>query len=53
MGVLLLYSVQSLSLQDPSWKEIVLGFRKLTQKELELFPGYRYHNPPAFAPGFG
>lgn len=28
--------------QDPSWKNIVLGFRNLTPKELELFPGYRY-----------
>ncbi|KFW06110.1 D-amino-acid oxidase [Fulmarus glacialis] len=29
-------------LQDPSWKNIVLGFRNLTPKELELFPGYSY-----------
>uniref|UniRef100_A0A8D0F9F2 D-amino-acid oxidase n=1 Tax=Strix occidentalis caurina TaxID=311401 RepID=A0A8D0F9F2_STROC len=27
---------------DPSWKNIVLGFRNLTPKELELFPGYSY-----------
>ncbi|OXB62155.1 hypothetical protein ASZ78_015337 [Callipepla squamata] len=27
---------------DPSWKNIVLGFRNLTLKELELFPGYSY-----------
>ncbi|XP_075424913.1 D-amino-acid oxidase [Ascaphus truei] len=25
---------------EPSWKDIVLGFRHLTPKELELFPGY-------------
>ncbi|XP_046784337.1 D-amino-acid oxidase isoform X7 [Gallus gallus] len=30
------------TLQDPSWKNIVLGFRNLTPKELELFPGYSY-----------
>ncbi|POI27638.1 hypothetical protein CIB84_008612, partial [Bambusicola thoracicus] len=29
-------------LQDPSWKNIVLGFRNLTPKELELFPDYSY-----------
>ncbi|XP_071301318.1 D-amino-acid oxidase isoform X3 [Agelaius tricolor] len=27
---------------DPSWKNIVLGFRNLTPKELELFPGYSH-----------
>ncbi|XP_077165234.1 D-amino-acid oxidase isoform X2 [Paroedura picta] len=28
--------------RDPSWKDIALGFRNLTQKELEQFPGYSY-----------
>ncbi|XP_063769333.1 D-amino-acid oxidase isoform X2 [Pseudophryne corroboree] len=27
---------------DPSWKDDVLGFRNLTPRELELFPGYSY-----------
>ncbi|XP_077317420.1 D-amino-acid oxidase isoform X1 [Lithobates pipiens] len=27
---------------EPSWKDDVLGFRHLTQRELELFPGYSY-----------
>ncbi|XP_062890411.1 D-amino-acid oxidase-like [Mobula hypostoma] len=27
---------------DPSWKDIVLGFRHLTAKELKLFPGFSY-----------
>nr|XP_026653826.1 D-amino-acid oxidase isoform X3 [Zonotrichia albicollis] len=27
---------------DPSWKNVVLGFRHLTPKELELFPGYSH-----------
>ncbi|KAM9329661.1 D-amino-acid oxidase [Gastrophryne carolinensis] len=27
---------------EPSWKDDVLGFRHLTPKELELFPGYCY-----------
>ncbi|KAJ6656684.1 hypothetical protein lerEdw1_003571 [Lerista edwardsae] len=43
MGLFLLsgYNLFTQPAPDPSWKEIVLGFRKLTQKELELFPGYR------------
>ncbi|KAJ8286066.1 hypothetical protein GJAV_G00034180 [Gymnothorax javanicus] len=28
--------------QDPSFKDIVLGFRQLTQRELDLFPGYSH-----------
>ncbi|XP_010602309.1 D-amino-acid oxidase isoform X2 [Fukomys damarensis] len=27
---------------DPFWKDIVLGFRKLTPRELDVFPGYSY-----------
>lgn len=44
MGVFLesAYNLISRPTPDPSWKDIVLGFRNLTPKELELFPGYRY-----------
>lgn len=28
--------------QEPSFKDAVLGFRELTQRELQLFPGYRW-----------
>ncbi|XP_066465699.1 D-amino-acid oxidase isoform X2 [Tiliqua scincoides] len=44
MGLFLIsgYNLCTNPVPDPSWKEIVLGFRKLTQKELELFPGYSY-----------
>ncbi|KAM3610796.1 uncharacterized protein V6R79_009052 [Siganus canaliculatus] len=27
---------------DPTFKDIVLGFRKLTERELQMFPGYNY-----------
>ncbi|XP_035494961.1 D-amino-acid oxidase isoform X1 [Scophthalmus maximus] len=27
---------------DPSFKDIVLGFRRLTERELQMFPGYNY-----------
>ncbi|XP_030647510.1 D-amino-acid oxidase [Chanos chanos] len=27
---------------DPSFKDIVLGFRQLTERELEMFPGYKF-----------
>ncbi|XP_044131281.1 D-amino-acid oxidase isoform X1 [Bufo gargarizans] len=27
---------------EPSWKDDVLGFRRLTPRELELFPGYSF-----------
>ncbi|XP_053136007.1 D-amino-acid oxidase isoform X2 [Hemicordylus capensis] len=44
MGLFLLsgYNLFTQPVPDPCWKEIVLGFRNLTQKELELFPGYSY-----------
>ncbi|XP_026066815.1 D-amino-acid oxidase-like [Carassius auratus] len=28
--------------QDPSFKDIVLGFRQLTKRELDMFPGYSF-----------
>ncbi|KFW62588.1 D-amino-acid oxidase [Pygoscelis adeliae] len=44
MGLFLIsgYNLFTQPVPDPSWKNIVLGFRNLTPKELELFPGYRY-----------
>ncbi|XP_015268746.1 PREDICTED: D-amino-acid oxidase [Gekko japonicus] len=36
------YNLFTQPVPDPSWKDIVLGFRNLTPKELELFPGYSY-----------
>ncbi|XP_038618412.1 D-amino-acid oxidase [Tachyglossus aculeatus] len=44
MGLFLLsgYNLFSDPVPDPSWKDAVLGFRNLTPKELELFPGYSY-----------
>ncbi|XP_026575229.1 D-amino-acid oxidase [Pseudonaja textilis] len=44
MGLFLIsgYNLFTRPVPDPSWKHIVLGFRKLTQKELDLFPGYSY-----------
>ncbi|XP_062999818.1 D-amino-acid oxidase [Elgaria multicarinata webbii] len=44
MGLFLLsgYNIFTQPVPDPSWKDIVLGFRILSQKELELFPGYSY-----------
>ncbi|KAG5840366.1 hypothetical protein ANANG_G00188040 [Anguilla anguilla] len=44
MGIFLQsgYNLCSEPAPDPSFKDIVLGFRKLTPRELELFPGYSY-----------
>ncbi|NXS58585.1 OXDA oxidase, partial [Brachypteracias leptosomus] len=44
MGLFLIsgYNLFVQPVPDPSWKNIVLGFRHLTPKELELFPGYSY-----------
>uniref|UniRef100_A0A8D0BJL8 D-amino-acid oxidase n=1 Tax=Salvator merianae TaxID=96440 RepID=A0A8D0BJL8_SALMN len=44
MGLFLIsgYNIFTEPVPDPSWKDIVLGFRHLTWKELELFPGYSY-----------
>ncbi|XP_039218610.1 D-amino-acid oxidase [Crotalus tigris] len=44
MGLFLLsgYNLFRQPVAEPSWKHIVLGFRTLSQKELELFPGYSY-----------
>ncbi|NXR03185.1 OXDA oxidase, partial [Sagittarius serpentarius] len=44
MGLFLIsgYNLFTQPVPDPSWKNIVLGFRTLTPKELELFPGYSY-----------
>ncbi|XP_008492751.2 D-amino-acid oxidase [Calypte anna] len=44
MGLFLIsgYNLFTQPVPDPSWKNIVLGFRNLTSKELELFPGYSY-----------
>ncbi|XP_078237957.1 D-amino-acid oxidase isoform X2 [Pogona vitticeps] len=44
MGLFLLsgYNLFKHPVPDPSWKDIVLGFRKLSPRELELFPGYSY-----------
>ncbi|KAM4763601.1 D-amino-acid oxidase isoform 2-T2 [Cyanocitta cristata] len=44
MGLFLIsgYNLFTEPVEDPSWKNIVLGFRNLTPKELELFPGYSH-----------
>ncbi|XP_061115344.1 D-amino-acid oxidase-like [Conger conger] len=44
MGIFLQsgYNVCDEPAPDPSFKDSVLGFRQLTQPELELFPGYSY-----------
>ncbi|XP_075625907.1 D-amino-acid oxidase isoform X2 [Balearica regulorum gibbericeps] len=44
MGLFLIsgYNLFTQLVPDPSWRNIVLGFRNLTPKELELFPGYSY-----------
>ncbi|XP_036596913.1 D-amino-acid oxidase [Trichosurus vulpecula] len=44
MGLFLIsgYNLFTKVVPDPSWKDTVLGFRKLTPRELELFPGYSY-----------
>ncbi|XP_072003766.1 D-amino-acid oxidase isoform X1 [Engystomops pustulosus] len=44
MGIFLQsgYNIFREPAKEPSWKEAVLGFRHLTPRELELFPGYSY-----------
>nr|XP_023689102.1 D-amino-acid oxidase [Paramormyrops kingsleyae] len=44
MGIFLQsgYNLCSEPCPDPSFKDIVLGFRQLTKRELELFPGYSF-----------
>uniref|UniRef100_A0A8C7WMJ9 D-amino-acid oxidase n=1 Tax=Oryzias sinensis TaxID=183150 RepID=A0A8C7WMJ9_9TELE len=44
MGVFLQsgYNIFTEPAPDPSFKEAVLGFRHLTQRELQLFPGYNF-----------
>ncbi|KAJ7309847.1 hypothetical protein JRQ81_007920 [Phrynocephalus forsythii] len=44
MGLFLLsgYNLFKEPVPDPTWKGIALGFRALSQRELELFPGYSY-----------
>uniref|UniRef100_A0A8C5LVE0 D-amino-acid oxidase n=1 Tax=Leptobrachium leishanense TaxID=445787 RepID=A0A8C5LVE0_9ANUR len=44
MGIFLQsgYNILNEPAPEPSWKDIVLGFRHLTPEELKLFPGYSY-----------
>uniref|UniRef100_A0A673CIQ3 D-amino-acid oxidase n=1 Tax=Sphaeramia orbicularis TaxID=375764 RepID=A0A673CIQ3_9TELE len=44
MGIFLQsgYNVCTEPAPDPTFKDIVLGFRQLTERELQLFPGYTY-----------
>ncbi|XP_064128396.1 D-amino-acid oxidase isoform X2 [Loxodonta africana] len=44
MGLALIsgYNLFREAFPDPSWKDIVLGFRKLTPRELDMFPDYSY-----------
>ncbi|XP_034548698.1 D-amino-acid oxidase-like [Notolabrus celidotus] len=44
MGIFLQsgYNLFSEPTPDPSFKDIVLGFRQLTERELKMFPGYNY-----------
>ncbi|KAF7661982.1 hypothetical protein LDENG_00248580 [Lucifuga dentata] len=44
MGIFLQsgYNICTKPLPDPSFKDIVLGFRCLTDRELQMFPGYSY-----------
>uniref|UniRef100_A0A9J8D383 D-amino-acid oxidase n=1 Tax=Cyprinus carpio carpio TaxID=630221 RepID=A0A9J8D383_CYPCA len=44
MGIFLQsgYNLCPEPLPDPSFKNAVLGFRQLTKRELDMFPGYRY-----------
>ncbi|XP_071077986.1 D-amino-acid oxidase isoform X3 [Desmodus rotundus] len=35
------YNLFREAVPDPFWKDIVLGFRKLTPRELDMFPNYR------------
>ncbi|XP_036453842.1 D-amino-acid oxidase-like isoform X2 [Colossoma macropomum] len=43
MGIFLQsgYNLCTERVPEPSFKDIVLGFRELTQRELDIFPGYR------------
>uniref|UniRef100_A0A1D5QY27 D-amino-acid oxidase n=1 Tax=Macaca mulatta TaxID=9544 RepID=A0A1D5QY27_MACMU len=36
------YNLFHEAIPDPSWKDTVLGFRKLTPRELDIFPDYSY-----------
>ncbi|XP_057602090.1 D-amino-acid oxidase [Hippopotamus amphibius kiboko] len=36
------YNLFREAVPDPYWKDIVLGFRKLTPRELDMFPDYSY-----------
>ncbi|XP_021112986.1 D-amino-acid oxidase isoform X1 [Heterocephalus glaber] len=44
MGLALVsgYNLFREAVPDPFWKDIVLGFRKLTPRELDMFPDYSY-----------
>ncbi|KAK9978954.1 hypothetical protein ABG768_020690 [Culter alburnus] len=44
MGIFLQsgYNLYTETEPDPSFKNIVLGFRQLTKRELDMFPGYSY-----------
>ncbi|KAF7472596.1 D-amino-acid oxidase [Marmota monax] len=44
MGLALIsgYNLFREAVPDPVWKDLVLGFRKLTPRELDMFPDYGY-----------
>ncbi|CAD7674312.1 unnamed protein product [Nyctereutes procyonoides] len=44
MGLALIsgYNLSHETIPDPSWKDTVLGFRRLTRRELDMFPNYSY-----------
>ncbi|XP_032953389.1 D-amino-acid oxidase isoform X1 [Rhinolophus ferrumequinum] len=44
MGLALIsgYNLFCEAVPDPFWKDTYLGFRKLTPRELDMFPGYSY-----------
>ncbi|XP_061585117.1 D-amino-acid oxidase-like [Cololabis saira] len=44
MGIFLQsgYNLCTEPMPEPSFKDIVLGFRQLTERELQMFPGYNY-----------
>ncbi|XP_062944121.1 D-amino-acid oxidase isoform X2 [Cynocephalus volans] len=44
MGLALIsgYNLFCKAVPDPFWKDTVLGFRKLTPRELDMFPNYNY-----------
>ncbi|XP_007953174.1 D-amino-acid oxidase [Orycteropus afer afer] len=44
MGLTLIsgYNLFHKAVPDPSWKDTALGFRKLTPRELDMFPDYSY-----------